>query len=168
MNIIFLDFDGVLNSTRSAVATINLKRRQKFDDHQWAILDPIAIGLVNKLCEEALAYVIVSSTWRLFTPMEEFNKRFTKMGFIYINCIDRTPDSQDGHRGRQIDSWMKQQTFLISNYVILDDDSDMLESQKDHFIHVPHANGLLLEHYRKALGILNPTHPSLVQFDSTT
>lgn len=160
MNIIFLDFDGVLNSTRSAVANLyKHSHHTSFRDREWAELDPIAIGLVDKLCKEAPAKVVISSTWRMNNNAEEFNKRFKAAGCKYIEVCGVTPVTSTGPRGREIDIYLSDNTW-IKNYVIIDDDSDMLPSQQDHFVHTPYSNGLLIQHYHQALKILNPKHPS--------
>ena len=39
----------------------------------------------------------------------------------------------------------------VTNYCIFDDDSDMLESQNNNFIHVSNISGLRTKHYCKAL-----------------
>lgn len=42
----------------------------------------------------------------------------------------------------------------VKNYVILDDDSDMLLSQKEHFVKTSWNTGLLEEHTEQAIKIL--------------
>lgn len=190
MNIIFLDFDGVLNSTRSHVAQLEQLKpairplgrsalpticvkcgedwREEFEDRQWADLDLIAIGLVDQLCKEAPAKVCISSTWRIGTPFPIFEWRFRNLGFKNIQVFGRTPDISTGHRGTEIQQWVVQAIqdgHQIDNFVILDDDSDMLAHQMSSFVHVSNNNGFLLEHYRNALRILNPAHSSLKQFE---
>jgi hypothetical protein len=90
------------------------------------------------------------------------------LGFENLEVIDRTPSHSSGPRGEEIQAWIVkaiQDGKQIDNYVILDDDSDMLPQQKaEHFVHISNLNGMLLEHYRKALKILNPTHLSLKHF----
>ena len=52
---------------------------------------------------------------------------------------DGSVDYED--RGYEIDFWIEEQKEEI-DYVILDDDTDMLESQIDHFVHVDNKHGL--------------------------
>lgn len=165
MNVIFLDFDGVLNSTRSAVA--NLEKENNwitFRQREWAGVDRVAAGLVNRLCIEAPAKVVVSSTWRLNTTAAEFNAEFKRMQCKAIEVIGLTPQLS-GPRGNEIKRHLEDNTW-INNYVILDDSSDMLSEQMHHFVHINLRNGMLLEHYREALRILNPSHSTLKQFDA--
>ena len=46
----------------------------------------------------------------------------------------------------------------IDNYVILDDDNDMLDEQKEHFIHVDWTVGLQDSDVEKCLKILDGNH----------
>jgi len=45
--------------------------------------------------------------------------------------------------------------FVISNYCIVDDDNDMLEFQKKHFVQTNPWTGLTKKDYRKIKQILN-------------
>jgi hypothetical protein len=57
-------------------------------------------------------------------------------------------------RGMEIDFWIKQNDFE-GNYVIIDDNDDMLESQKDFFVETFPNIGLTMEDAKKAIEILN-------------
>jgi HAD domain in Swiss Army Knife RNA repair proteins len=51
---------------------------------------------------------------------------------------------------------MRSQKLSIDyNYIILDDDTDMLLEQKDHFVNTDSMNGLSIEDAEKAIQILN-------------
>ena len=54
-------------------------------------------------------------------------------------------------RGHEIQHWLDNN--LWDYYLILDDDSDMLEEQSEQFIHVSNVNGFRSQHYCKALRI---------------
>jgi hypothetical protein len=54
----------------------------------------------------------------------------------------------------EIDFWIKQNDFE-GNYVIIDDNDDMLESQKDFFVETFPNIGLTMEDAKKAIEILN-------------
>lgn len=167
VNVIFLDFDGVLNSVRSAVANLNKKKSwTSYTDREWSELDPVAIGLVNRLCREASARVVISSTWRMNMSVNTFNKEFAKLGCEHIDVVGMTQILR-GPRGNEIEQFLQDNPW-INNYVILDDSSDMLDKQMKHFVHISLQNGMLLEHYREALRILCPFHSTLIQFDAST
>lgn len=147
-NIIFLDIDGVLNCTRSVVVN------KTFD-----ILDPIAVKLINKLCEECAAKIVISSTWRklhsivsLITILEVqgLNKNHLFEEFGLENMT--TPVSASGNRGSEIGMWLEKIPDV--NYVIVDDDTDMLDFQMSRFVHVHGHNGLSYENFYQARKIL--------------
>lgn len=48
-------------------------------------------------------------------------------------------------------------------FVILDDDSDMLDSQQPHFVQTQHRDGFGVPEYLKALEILAPEHKDVTQ-----
>lgn len=57
-------------------------------------------------------------------------------------------------RGVEIDRWLREHQD-VTNYIILDDDSDMLLSQKKHFIKTHALNGICKKDVEKAIKILN-------------
>ena len=57
-------------------------------------------------------------------------------------------------RGVEIDRWLWEHQD-VTNYVILDDDSDMLLSQKKHFIKTHALRGISKRDVEKAIKILN-------------
>lgn len=144
MKFIFLDFDGVINSVRSATA---------FGGYPWNVnleciklFDPIAIALVNKLAHSTEADIILSSTWRIGFKLEELSQ---KLG---IPFKDSTSIKLFATRGEEINMYLEEHT--CENYVILDDSSDMLESQLEHFIQVDPVDGLSMNNVRDAYKIL--------------
>lgn len=74
---------------------------------------------------------------------------------VYNNDIPRIV------RGNEILQWMVDNEYRIGypfnfkSYVILDDDSGMLLSQKDNFIHVDRRVGLTEKDVERAIEILN-------------
>ena len=60
-------------------------------------------------------------------------------------------------RGLEIDAWLSSHYNYDEkiSYVIIDDDSDMLCCQKDHFVHVNNDHGLTSEDADRAINILN-------------
>jgi hypothetical protein len=157
--IIFLDFDGVLNSQLWYVRT---KGSREQDD-----LDKEAIEFLNHLIKDTGAKVVVSSTWRLGRTVDELQEILTRNGFIG-EVIDKTISmniGKDGDcilRGNEILQWMKAHPEILGcyysdykNYVIFDDDSDMLYWQRNNFIQTDPYVGLTPTDIYKAKKILN-------------
>lgn len=164
MNLIFLDFDGVLNSVRSTIAQLgDTERYTSFMQRHQEELDPVAVRLVGRLAKEIHAEVIVSSSWRKIHRLEEINEMLAYHGGP--KAIAVTPSSAKGFRGDEIDQFIKDHPELFDDekdkYVILDDDSDFHIWQKKNFVHVNMNNGFGLEHFVACLKIINPTHPML-------
>lgn len=149
--IIFLDFDGVLNSVDSAIAFWCMdKNKHPHEDR----LDAVSVGLIRHLCEETDAKIVISSVWRLGRTVQDFVDIFKLYGWDNAPVIDRTASlsrtqMSGDRRGREIQLWLDQHP--VDSYVIFDDDSDMLESQQSNFIHVSNINGFRSQHYVKAL-----------------
>ena len=64
-----------------------------------------------------------------------------------------TGGSEQLCRGDEIQYYIE--TYHIENYVILDDDSDMLDSQLEHFIQTDYKYGLLDKDFKEMKTILN-------------
>ena len=147
MNIIFLDIDGVLNSIDSMAAFHALGKHE-----QEVTLDIVSIGLLKKLCETTGAQIVISSTWRIGRIIPDFVAIFNHYGWVDAPVISFTGRGGTGTvRGDEIQDWIE--TNCVSNYVILDDDSDMLDSQLGNFVHVSGVNGFRIKHLCHALHI---------------
>ncbi len=157
--IIFLDFDGVLNSQLWYVST---KGNRERDD-----LDKEAIGFLNNLIKKTGAKVVVSSTWRLGRSIQELQDILNRNGFEG-EVIDKTKDLRYGDggawsvRGNEIHCWLDENAtkfgfsqFDFKHYVIFDDDSDMLYCQRNNFIQTDGYVGLTPTNTYKAEKILN-------------
>ena len=138
MRVLFLDIDGVLDSVRSAVALDkyphNLSRRslKKFD---W-----VAIGLVRKLCAECNVEIVLSSVWRHGFSCEDMSKA------LQLPIKYKTGTTRAGVRGVEIQEWLNSHPE-VENYAIVDDDSDMLGTQKPHFVQTSFEDGLSYNNY---------------------
>ena len=146
--ILFLDFDGVLNSVRSATA---------FGGYPWHVneealklFDLVAISLIRKLCEECNVKIVVSSTWRLSYSCSQLAE------WLDLPIIDKTPNTKfSGFRGADIQSYLDSNLDKVSKYAILDDDSDMLETQKNYFVQTDAKEGLSYRNYLKLTELLS-------------
>lgn len=183
MKIIFLDIDGVLNHEKWYEELQNMKGNIDIDkpiNH----IDPKSINELNRIIIETGAKVVISSTWRKQYNLNELRVLFSKVGFvgeildvtrvIMGNILTHNDDIYCTiPRGCEIDYWLKeygnfqrinwskeeQQKQLnnasIKNYIILDDDSDMLYNQREHYIKVGRQYGLTKEIADIAIEILN-------------
>lgn len=163
--IIFLDIDGVIATPN------NIKKGL------WALQDDKQI-LLGKILNETNAKIVLSSSWRLKT-LEETKEKMKHKGFWYLDeligitirgysyiCSEGLPFFIP--RGLEIRQWIdanlkeskratepRMKYGVDYNYVILDDDSDMLLEQKDNFVNTNWREGLTQEDVKKAIEILN-------------
>lgn len=151
MKVIFLDIDGVLNSGEYIQSLRYKKRRDlRFPDCD---LDPVAIQHLNRICRKTGAKIVISSTWREFDDCIPVLQR----NGLKAPIIGRTPTLPRDEKGRgdEIDSWISWNRYRVDNYLILDDDSDMLPEQKHNFIQTSQRKGLTEELTNKAIKKLN-------------
>ena len=152
MKIIFLDIDGVLNHQL-------FYEEQEFRAH--TDIDRSRISLLNNLIEDTNAKVVISSTWRIGTTIEELQTILNDEGFTG-EVIGKTPQGgNDCCRGNEIYKWIKDNDKLLGkpyyefkDYVIFDDDSDMLLCQRNNFLLVDNFVGLTPNLMHKARFIL--------------
>ncbi len=185
MKVIFLDIDGVLNcenAYRSGECKYTewVNHHGDKDHHQsfcsWSK------ELLNKLIDETDAKIVISSTWR--SSGIEFMKSVWELEGMHGEIIGITPNFRgevDGYtipRGCEIEKWLRdngfshinwdkdtQQEYInktgIENYIIIDDDGDMLYGQRNHFVHVlpspRNKDGFNQHYYEIAKAMLEKT-----------
>ena len=142
MKVLFLDIDGVLNSTRTCTATggypHELEHRGGFD---W-----IAIRLLQRLCDSSGVQIVLSSAWRLHHDFKDVAKAFD------LPIIDRTP-SLCGPRGKEIQHWLDAHPD-VEVYAIVDDDADMLPEQMPRFVKTDGREGLTWANFVRLCEVL--------------
>lgn len=158
MKLIFLDIDGVLNneqwysSGKAQIAYLltgeNDIKAYNFDPDNWK--------WIEKLIQDTDAKIVLSSSWRSFS-LEKTIEDFTGTAFELLvkYMVGVTPYSFERHRGKEIQHYLDNCTEQIESYVIFDDDTDMLENQRDNFVHTDFFNGVTEKDYIKAKEILN-------------
>lgn len=144
MKVIFLDIDGVLNFHR-----VPPKDKIK---HGIGQMSAIAVDLLNQYTTQndvsidpaKQVKLVISSTWRNATRQGTIQEYMSLFG-ITGDVIGVTPTNHTALRGNEIRDWIKSQSAVdehSNDYVILDDDSDMLLWQKDNFILVDRWVGI--------------------------
>ncbi len=152
MRIIFLDMDGVLCTRKAHFAQ---GKPNKFHGFMEA-LDREAIGLLNILHNhpDYETKYVLSSTWRLHTTKERMEEHLKSYGWTGVFHDDWKTERFNGPRGEEIAYWLKEHVD-IDTYVILDDNSDMLEEQiVNHFVNTDVYDGLGFKDFCKAERIL--------------
>lgn len=156
IRIVFLDFDGVLNS-----AQYWQDRGKLSDDFGWSSpehedyqLDKAAITRLNRLTSAPDVMVVVSSMWRMMRSRTDLRNLLARNGFTG-KVLCKTP-VLNMPRGLEIREWLRQTARNVSSFVIIDDDNDFQEFGSDRFVQTSfHNGGLLNEHIDKALAVLD-------------
>ena len=146
MKAIFLDFDGVI--------TIPPCWYIKAGKLKW----------IKKIVDETGAKIVVSSSWRASNIEDTINKVIgrpkrgpqNKMLCWFVdNLYDVTPwVGLGGGRGGQIQKYLNEHPE-IENYVIIDDDNDMWDSQLYHFVQTNFEDGITETEANRAIKVLN-------------
>lgn len=127
MHLVFLDFDGVLNS----MAWFRSKHMQTVTDQDQ--IDPAACGRVQELCDATNASIVISSTWRLMRKLPKLKALIQSKG-LTAPVLGITPHIPKAERGEEIQRWLDRNEargaagqYDIEGLVILDDDENMLD-----------------------------------------
>lgn len=145
MKVIFLDFDGPLNIMY----------------HEWdtygQVFHPEYIENLSYIIEKTGAKIVISSSWRsdgLDRIREMWNFRNYpgeiidttpkllipyKNGLMYFNQNEELPETiYTLARGNEIDFWLEKEAkrlnYIVEQYCIIDDDSDILFKQRNNFV----------------------------------
>ena len=140
MKVVFLDVDGVLNSVRDYYST-----ELTTDSH---------FILLKELIDRTGAKIVLSSSWRIGLSIRgDLVQRLAEYG---LEIYDITPVLyfEGRKRGDEIRAWLDKHGE-VTNFVILDDDSDMCEFTKTNLVKTDTNFGLNKRHVEKAVEILN-------------
>jgi len=175
--LIFLDFDGVLNSRAFLMANdygersneldsmlddFRVARNVQIDAIDVKQIDPSKVALLNQIVKETGAKIVVSSSWRIGKSIEHLQAILDFHGFVG-EVIGKTCsfNNADKVRGDEIYDWLfdyfhapPTSEFVREQFVIIDDDSDMGDFE-DRLVHTSFAKGLQPEHVAQAISMLN-------------
>ena len=132
MKVLFLDIDGVVNCENTF--KMGARNRSPYP------LDPEMAFMVGKIQMYTGCVVVLSSSWR----HSKEGVKAVEDGIVPV--FDITGNSnlvnyEDRPRGHEIQAWLDKHPE-VERYAILDDDSDMLDSQKENFFQTSWKTGL--------------------------
>lgn len=132
MKVIFLDIDGVV------------VKQHTFDDKRKSNeCSPDCIMNLNELIRDTGARVVISSGRRKIRTKEEILREMQDAGYSF-DIYDYTPNLAS-YKGVEIDRWLKDHRYdedPPTSYVIIDDESDMMLWQAEHFVQTDRWAGL--------------------------
>jgi methylmalonyl-CoA mutase cobalamin-binding subunit len=152
VKILFLDFDGVLNSH---VFAIRVPNQGVLD------LDPETVVLLQEIVDRTGCDIVVSSTWRKHMKRTQLCDVLRKHGFKG-RIVVVTPEIPGALRGNEIQRWLDTagvlRRFNVETFVILDDDSDMAHL-KHQLVRTSFTHGLQREHVEAVVAMFGEVKP---------
>lgn len=145
--VIFLDFDGVLN-TEKYQAKLHVDKKRSFDQY-GPLFDPEAVYNLRRILESIPdAIIVISSSWKLegLQRMRDMWRFRNLPGSVYDVTPDYMspewqidPELADDYsilvgRGNEVRQWLKENAPEGCRYVIFDDLPDFLPEQNGHLI----------------------------------
>lgn len=173
MKVVFLDFDGVLNSAQSCTFWHNKRDQSKWENElykdwpgtlkEYLAMEfcPIALSNVEELIRRVPDLkIVISSTWRLSETVESLKEILKPAKLVSDAVVDVTPRIKLTPRGNEIQAWLDQHPEVVE-FVIIDDDSDMLHL-KDRLVHTSSLHGFQYGDMLWALRILKESENAKV------
>lgn len=149
--IIFLDFDGVLNTEH--YQGLLQYQGKPWQDEYGAFFDPKAVKQLKRIIDATDADIVVESSWKYLglDAMKELWEVRNLPGTI----IDITPSLLGKNKGVEIASWLSKYAKQDIRYVVIDDEYVILDSQLPHFILTNPYEGITEEQANRAISMLN-------------
>lgn len=148
MNVVFLDYDGVVNTpmwdSDGKHCRFNTADDNKVNNFQ-------AVQWVSHFCQECGYDIVVTSTWRSFNNYKECLVNGGLRDGVKI--LGRTPYVPCGERGDEIQKYLDENPE-VENFLIFDDDSDM-GNFIDRLIKVDSTIGFSMYNYGDAVKLHN-------------
>ena len=131
MKVIFLDIDGVLNTSKTYM---DISKEYRETGKERLEIDLKRGAFLKEIVERTNAVIVLSSSWRLLGSMQNGvftskNKRVLELIKIFqeynLQIYDITP-YLNGNRELEIKTWLKDKD--IESFIIIDDDAYDLQS----------------------------------------
>ena len=150
MKVIFLDFDGVLNSAKYLLACGGCD----------VAIDPAKMILLKQMVDATDAKIVLSTSWREHWSKDLVNCDSTGVlinrifSTYSLQIFDKTPELRE-RREAEIKSWLDMHPE-VNNFVVLDDGLLSADYLHGHFVKTSdYFGGLDETDVQKAIDILN-------------
>lgn len=166
--IIFLDFDGVLNT--EYCQRLLQREGKTCQDKHGACFDPRTVKQLQTIVDMTHADIVIESSWKylgLEAMQEMWQDRqlpgrviditpsFVSDSILLSTDLEQISPSALHCKGAEISSWLHDNKMQDTPYVIIDDEYVILESQRPHFILTNPYDGLTEELAMRAINVLN-------------
>lgn len=149
--VIFLDFDGVLN-TEQYQARLAIDGKPNKD--AWgSLFDPRAVENLRRILDATDAAIVISSSWRWVHHLGSLRMMW-EVRKLPGEIIDTIPCGATYIlRGEEIECWLDKHGR--PDYVIIDDIDDFYQVQHDRYVETNPIVGITGADAQKAIEILN-------------
>lgn len=166
--IIFLDFDGVLNTEH--YQNLLYYQGKTGSDKYGTLFNPEAVEQLKRIIDATHAEIVIESSWKclgLNFLREMWEARIMPGWIIGITPaaagdswllsvdLNETDPATAPCKGLEIASWLSDHATRSTRYVIIDDEFVILEAQRKHFLMTDSYNGITEELANRAIAILN-------------
>lgn len=137
--VVFLDIDGVLNSTQFMESILPSTNRSKI-----VLIDRRAVERLNRLCLTTGAQVVVSSTWRYSRTLAQLRNVLVDHGFEGT-VLGMTPKMSSAPRGEEIQAWLDNAPLYgleTTRFIIIDDNAEDMLHLSDRLVQTLQTVGL--------------------------
>lgn len=148
MKIIFLDIDGVLNSSNFLFKTKGII----VDPND--LIDKDNVSILNSITDATNAKIVISSDWR-----HGFIGNFNKLKSVMKNHgitgdIHGMTHTASDNRGKQILDWINDSYTKVDCYIVLDDNSTDVDKVDRRLVRTNSIYGLTLDDAKIAIAML--------------
>lgn len=150
--VIFLDFDGVLNTDRWEANL--LSNGLPLGDEFGILFDENSVTHLAEIITATGADIVVHSTWKLDKSSDWIRLLWQKRG-LPGHITDITPNMPPHYsKMEEIESWLMRHRY-ISNYIILDDEYEFSPVQLTHLINIDPSIGITDINVKESISKLN-------------
>lgn len=165
--VIFLDFDGVLN-TEKYQATLREEGKPQWDDF-GQLFDPKAVENLKMVLDTVPdAIIVINSSWKLegLDMMKALWEARHLPGKVHSCTPDYAPDltriDLENHdniailagKGNEVKQWLSKNAPEGCAYVIIDDVPDFLPGQEEHLVCTDPRCGITVEDAMQVINLL--------------
>ena len=146
MNVIFLDFDGVITTY----------------DSKWNI-DLEKLALIDKIVQQTNAKIVVTSSWKCgCKDVDCFRqklqpKRRAKTKTIFNKFLEQIYDITEDceHKSQEVKKYLSKHKEQIENYVIVDDEDVFADEDDINFVQTDTYKGVTEKDVTLCIKLLN-------------
>lgn len=168
MKVLFLDFDGVLNSETSFLYESHRRSRDREHGVGGPVNETLSLHCCAALREVLIKYpdlkIVLSTTWRTMFDLNWLKAKLAEYKIDSDRVIGKTPVDHDFfRRGIEIQMWLNEHPE-VTHYVIIDDNDWEISHWhgNDRFVQTDWERGMGLVHAKELIWKLSSKNQQLV------